>query len=192
MESMKKVGITGGIGAGKSFLGKMLVARGFRVLDADIAVHELYAHDKDLRDELAKAFGKECLTEDGVNRQFLSNVVFKDVQARERLESIVYPCLERKVTEFFDSPAESTNENYRFVEAAVLSRAPAIVEMLDEVWIVEAAEEVRLERLATRGLSREEALRRIDNQRGLFDPAQFNGKVVRIIVDKNVIDSLLK
>lgn len=189
---MKKIGITGGIGAGKSFLGKMLVARGFRVLDADIAVHELYAHDKDLRDELAKAFGKECLTEDGVDRRFLSNVVFKDAQARERLESVVYPFLARKVANFFGSPAESMNESCRFVEAAVLSRAPAIVEMLDEVWIVEAAEEIRLERLATRGMTREEALRRIDNQRGLFEPARFNGKVVRIIEDKSVIDSLLK
>jgi dephospho-CoA kinase len=64
--------------------------------------------------------------------------------------------------------------------------------MLDEVWIVEAAEEIRLERLATRGMTREEALRRIDNQRGLFEPARFNGKVVRIIEDKSVIDSLLK
>lgn len=185
---MKKVGITGGIGAGKSFLGKMLVARGFRVLDADIAVHELYAHDVALRGELAEAFGMECLVEGGVNRQFLSGIVFKDEQARKRLEGIVYPHLTKAVAEFLD---ESVGESHRFVEAAVLSRAPEIVEMLDEVWIVEAPVEVRLERLASRNMTREEALRRIRNQDGLFDPVLFKGKLVRIIEDKGVVDSLL-
>lgn len=189
MQGMKKVGITGGIGAGKSFLGKMLVERGFRVLDADIAVHELYAHDGGLRGELAEAFGKECLVEGGVNRKFLSGVVFKDENSRKRLEGIVYPHLTKAVADFLDG---AVAESHRFVEAAVLSRAPEIVEMLDEVWIVEAPEEVRLERLATRDMSREEALRRIRSQDGLFDPVLFKGKLVRIIEDKSVVDSLLE
>ena len=185
---MKKIGITGGIGAGKSFLGKMLVERGFRVLDADIAVHELYAHDESLRGELAEAFGPECLTECGVNRQFLSGVVFKDESSRKLLEGIVYPHLTKTVAAFFEVPS---TESFRFVEAAVLSRAPEIVEMLDEVWIVDAPEEVRLERLATRDMSREEALRRIRSQDGLFDPVLFKDKLVRIIEDKGIVNSLL-
>ena len=82
-------------------------------------------------------------------------------------------------------------ESHRFVEAAVLSRAPEIFEMLDEVWIVDAPEEVRLERLASRDMTREEALRRIRNQDGLFDPVLFKDKLVRIIEDKGIVDSLL-
>ena len=127
MESMKKVGITGSIGAGKSFVGSLLRDRGFRVLDADVAVHDLYRENAALRGELAENFGEECLTSAGVNRDYFIRKIFSDDGARTRLESIVYPHLTRYVKEFLEV---ADGVPVRFVEAALRSRAPASEKIL--------------------------------------------------------------
>lgn len=178
---MKKVGITGSIGAGKSFVGSLLRDRGFRVLDADVAVHDLYRENAALRGELAENFGEECLTPDGVNRDYFIRKIFSDDAARERLESIVYPHLTQYVKKFLEEPARENLQCVRFVEAALLSRAPGIVGMLDEIWIVDAPEDMRLERLVNRGMERSDALRRIENQRGECIAERFAGKTVHTL-----------
>lgn len=187
---MKKVGITGSIGAGKSFVGSLLRDRGFRVLDADVAVHDLYRENAALRGELAENFGEECLTPSGVNRDYFIRKIFSDDGARERLESIVYPHLTRYVKEFLEEPAREKPQCVRFVEAALLSRAPGIVGMLDEIWIVDAPEAVRLERLVNRGMERSDALRRIENQRGECIAERFAGKTVHALENAGLRDAL--
>jgi len=174
---MLKVGITGSIGAGKSFLGALLRSRGFEVLDADCEVHELYRDSEPLRRELADYFGASCLTPDGVNRVLIADRVFADTAARQQLENIVYPYLTRSVENFFDAGVRAWAP-CRFVEAALFSRAPSLVEMLDEVWIVDAPEAVRLRRLVARGLNEDDAARRIEDQRGACRRELFAGKRV--------------
>ena len=191
---MLKIGITGSIGAGKSFVGALLRARNFQVLDADCKVHELYRDSAGLRAEMAAYFGEECLTPDGVNSALIADRVFADANARVKLEQIVYPYLNRAVAEFFsgeaaDSFSESAAQltrvaaKCRFVEAALFSRAPELVKMLDEIWIVDAPECVRLERLVLRGLSESDAKRRIENQRGACAPELFPGKRIRTVMN---------
>ena len=191
---MLKIGITGSIGAGKSFVGALLRARNFQVLDADCKVHELYRDSAGLRAEMAAYFGEECLTPDGVNSALIADRVFADSKARVKLEQIVYPYLNRAVAEFFtgkaaDSSSESATQltsdadKCRFVEAALFSRAPELVKMLDEIWIVDAPECVRLERLVHRGLSESDAKRRIENQRGACAPELFPGKRIRTVMN---------
>ena len=191
---MLKIGITGSIGAGKSFMGRLLRARNFQVLDADCKVHELYRDSAGLRAEMAAYFGEECLTPDGVNSALIADRVFADSKARVKLEQIVYPYLNRAVAEFFtgeaaDSSSESATQltsaadKCRFVEAALFSRAPELVKMLDEIWIVDAPECVRLERLVLRGLSESDAKRRIENQRGACAPELFPGKRIRTVMN---------
>jgi dephospho-CoA kinase len=155
----KCIGITGTIGSGKSTVGESLRRRGLPVLDADACVHELYRDCVALREKLATSFGPECLTAAGVNRKFFAELIFKDGSAREKLESIVYPYLTDAVREFFE-----TNPGPAFLEAALLHRIPEVVKLLDQVWLVDAPATVRLERLVSRGLSREDAGRRIDAQ----------------------------
>ncbi len=155
----KHIGITGTIGSGKSAVGEILRRRGLPVLDADACVHSLYRDCAALREQLAAAFGPECLTADGVNRKFFAELIFKDGSARERLESIVYPYLTDAVREFF-----AANPGEAYLEAALLHRIPEVVELLDQVWLVDAPAKVRLERLHQRGLSREDAKRRIETQ----------------------------
>ena len=191
---MLKIGITGSIGAGKSFMGRLLRARNFQVLDADCKVHELYRDSAGLRAEMAAYFGEECLTPDGVNSALIADRVFADSKARVKLEQIVYPYLNRAVAEFFtgeaaDSSSESATQltrvadKCRFVEAALFSRAPELVKMLDEIWIVDAPESARLERLVQRGLSESDAKRRIENQRGACAPELFPGKRIRTVMN---------
>lgn len=191
---MLKIGITGSIGAGKSFMGRLLRARNFQVLDADCKVHELYRDSAGLRAEMVAYFGEECLTPDGVNSALIADRVFADANARVKLEQIVYPYLNRAVADFFtgeaaDSSSESATQwmrvadKCRFVEAALFSRAPELVKMLDEIWIVDAPECVRLERLVLRGLSESDAKRRIENQRGACAPELFPGKRIRMVMN---------
>ena len=199
---MLKIGITGSIGAGKSFMGRLLRARNFQVLDADCKVHELYRDSAGLRSEMAAYFGEECLTPTGVNSALIADRVFADAKARVKLEQIVYPYLNRAVADFFtgeaagfsnrndaDCPKESATQltrvadKCRFVEAALFSRAPELVKMLDEIWIVDAPECVRLERLVLRGLSESDAKRRIENQRGACAPELFPGKRIRTVMN---------
>lgn len=207
---MLKIGITGSIGAGKSFMGRLLRARNFQVLDADCKVHELYRDSAELRAEMAAYFGEECLTPDGVNSALIADRVFADASARVKLEQIVYPYLNRAVAEFFtgeaagsssESAAQLTSaaDKCRFVEAALFSRAPELVKMLDEIWIIDAPESARLERLVQRGLSESDAKRRIENQRGACAPELFPGKRIRTIMNdgdklhvEQLLDELLK
>lgn len=189
---MVKIGITGSIGSGKSFVGELLRERGFRVLDADRQVHELYRDSKELRAKLADFFGEACLTPTGVNSALIADRVFADDKAREKLEQIVYPYLNHAVEDFFDADSETSKcvaevvdaaKNYRFVEAALFSRAPELLKMLDEIWIVDAPENVRLQRLIARGLSESDASRRIENQRGACAPELFAGLRIREITN---------
>ena len=155
----KHIGITGTIGSGKSTVGEILRRQDMPVLDADACVHKLYRDCSALREKLMEAFGPECLAADGVNRKFFAELIFKDCSAREKLEAIVYPYLTEAVREFF-----AANPGPAFLEAALLHRIPEIVKLLDQVWLVDAPAEVRLERLQQRGLSREDAERRIETQ----------------------------
>ena len=202
---MLKIGITGSIGAGKSFVGELLRERNFQVLDADRKVHELYRGCAELRAEMAAFFGEDCLTPTGVNSALIADRIFADSTAREKLEQIVYPYLTRAVKEFFEADVgENARENRdgkcaRFVEAALFSRAPSLVEMLDEIWIVDAPENVRLKRLVARGLSESDAARRIENQRGACAPELFPDVQIQMLTNdgnrsqiEKQLDNLLK
>ncbi len=149
-------GITGTIGAGKSLVGRILRDKKICVIDADVAVHHLYRDNKALRAAIAKEFGEDMLTEKGVSRTRMANLVFNDPTARKRLEALVYPAL----TEYL------LRANPAFVEAALFENVPELVEHLEEIWVVTAPVETRLKRLVeNRGFSEKDARRRIDLQR---------------------------
>lgn len=185
---MRKIGIVGAIGAGKSFVGALLRQHGYRVLDADEAVHDLYRNSNDLRAVIRCAFGPYCLTADGVNRQFFADLIFRDHDARHRLESLVYPYLSQVALDFFDDEERSYEKGVRFFEAALMGKVPEVCKVLDEIWVVTAPERLRLERLVARGLSEEDARRRIDTQRMLALPEHPN---IREIENSGDSDTLL-
>lgn len=170
------IGITGQIGAGKSFVGHKLRERKIRVIDADLAVHQLYRDNQELRTSIAREFGSESLRESGVNRKFFADLIFRDAGARIRLENLVYPVL----------TAYLLGENPAFVEAALFENVPALVEKLSEIWVVTASPEVRLERLTgSRNMSETDARRRMDLQKSKDSEESwkllFPGKILRFI-----------
>jgi dephospho-CoA kinase len=86
------VGLTGGIGSGKTTVARMLEKRGATLIDADAIVHELQAPGAPLLDEIAEAFGSEVIDASGaLDREALGAIVFADPEARRRLERIVHP-----------------------------------------------------------------------------------------------------
>ena len=184
---MRKIGIVGSIGAGKSFVGTLLRDRGFRVMDADEVVHELYRTSNDLRAVIRCAFGPYCLTQDGVNREFFADLIFRDSDARRRLESLVYPYLTQAVLDFFEEPERPSERGIRFFSAALLDRVPEIVKVLDEIWAVTAPEDIRLKRLVARGLSEDDARRRMETQRMNALPSHPNIRVVENASDEGAL-----
>ncbi|HHX14548.1 MAG TPA: dephospho-CoA kinase [Fibrobacter sp.] len=163
---MLRIGITGLIGSGKSAVGRFLCQMGCPVLDADCLVHELYAYNSEVRLAIANRFGSEFLTPQGVDRIKMRSLIFNNTQARLDLEKILYPVLEKEQNRLLEEWAESSSFfPIAFVEAALLYKLPHFVKSLSAVWIVSAPDEVRLERLIARGLSKEDALARIALQK---------------------------
>lgn len=159
---MLRVGLTGGIGSGKSAVSSRLAARGAVVIDSDVLAREVVAKGTDGLAEVVKAFGNDVLTAEGaLDRPALGRLVFGDETARRRLEAIIHPRVRARAAEI---EAESP------VSAIVVHDIPLLVETgqadrFDLVLVVDAPVDVQLERLAAeRGLTDAEAKQRIASQ----------------------------
>jgi len=156
------VGLTGGIGAGKSAVAARLAALGAVVIDADALSREVVAPGTEGLAEVVEAFGPGVLAADGsLDRPALGRMVFGDDAARSRLESIVHPRVRARSAELIAAAppdAVVVNDVPLLVEAGYRDRFQLVV-------VVQAPLEVRIERLArTRGMSRAEAESRIAAQ----------------------------
>jgi len=159
------LGVTGGIGAGKSAVATLLARRGARVLDADAIVAALY-REGDLVRRVAARFGSGVLAGDGaVDRFALAREVFADPAARRDLEAIVHPAVRRRVEEALAAWRREGFDGLAVVDAALLVEA-APPYPLDALLVVTAPRELRLARLAARGVPRAEAERRMAAQIG--------------------------
>ena len=158
------IGLTGGIGSGKSTVCDMLRAKGGAVVYADLVGHEVYRPGTAVWDEVVAAFGREVLAADGeIDRRKLGGIVFADPQARRRLNAITHPPMRRLMAERLD---ELRRQGVRVavLEAALLIEA-GWTDLTDEVWLTLAPPAVAAQRLMERsGLSREEAEARIASQ----------------------------
>ena len=161
---MRVIGITGGIGTGKTEVATLLEALGAEVIDADLVAHETYAPGTEGFSEVVAEFGESVLTASGqVDRRRLAEIVFDDRAALERLEDIVHPRTRAAVAGKLNSMRE------RRVEAAVLV-APLLKEagwtdLADEVWVIVAEADTVMERVGRRdGLAPDEVEARIEAQ----------------------------
>jgi len=158
------IGLTGGIGSGKSTVSSFLARLGAVVLSADEIGHEAFRPHTETWQEVVNAFGEEILKAGGeVDRQKLSDIVFNDAEALARLNQIMHPRMhgiaEKRIEEIKQQGAE----------VAVLE-APLLVEanwldLVDRVWVTAATEATVVGRLCHRsGLSEAQALARINSQ----------------------------
>ena len=157
---MYKVGITGGIGSGKSTVCRMLAERGVALYHADSRAKALMSTSEALRRALVDNFGAETFTAEGLNRAYLAGRVFNDAEQLRLLNSIVHPA----VIEDFEAWAEAQEGNYVVFESAILFEA-GLEDRVDVAVAVMAPEALRVERVMARdGHSREQVLARIKNQ----------------------------
>jgi dephospho-CoA kinase len=155
------IGICGLIGSGKSAVARQVADAGFCVIHADDEAHVLYAKNQDVRAQMAQAFGSEVLTETGVDRVRLGNLVFADSGELAKLEAIIHPALARHLQERLN---QELSLHTVFLEAALLPKWPDLLARCDQVWQVESSEALRLARIMERGLSEEAATQRIRKQ----------------------------
>jgi dephospho-CoA kinase len=152
------IGLTGGIGSGKSTVSRFLAELGAAVIDADKIGHEVYRPDTDTWRKLVKTFGRGILTADNtIDRKKLGAIVFSNEEELKRINAIIHP----QITEIIKKQID----DYRRKEAKVIVLdAPVLLEahaknLVDEVWVVVADEENVIKRAVARTGLREEQIR---------------------------------
>lgn len=160
---MLVVGLTGGIGSGKSTVADALAARGAGVIDTDVLARELTAPGSPAVEEIAAAFGAEVIRPDGgLDRDALRTLVFREPEARRRLEAILHPRIKRRMLERLaglDTP-------YAVLVVPLLFETDQ-QHLADRVLVVDVPEALQLERVRRRsGLTETETARIIASQIG--------------------------
>lgn len=151
---MKKVGITGNIGSGKSYVCKMFEKLGIPVFYSDDETKKLYLIPS-VKEQIIKRFGKEVYFEDGtLNRKLLSYHLFKNEEAMKFIESVLYPAL----NQHFDEWCEQQTSPYVLYESAILFEKN-YGKYFDKIIFVSAPEDTRLQRVMKRDDCTEENVR---------------------------------
>ena len=159
---MLTVIVTGGIGSGKSAVCALLRKRGIPVYDSDSRVKELYACRRSLVPRLEKALGSPLRLADGtLDKARLAALIFSDEVARETLESIVYPIILKD----FQRWRSRQKAPFVVLESAIILSKPVFDGLAGAVVLVDAPEDIRIQRVMQRdGLSREAIVRRLSAQ----------------------------
>ena len=157
---MRRIGITGGIGSGKSVVSRLLRIMGYSVYDTDSEAKRLMESSLEVVQKLSECFGRDIYHNGRLNRGLLSSRVFGESDKIVLLNSIVHP-----VVRFdFYRWSESLNDEICCVESAILYES-RFDELVDEVWTVTAPEELRIGRVRQRsGLTEEEIKKRMAAQ----------------------------
>ena len=161
---MYVIGLTGGIGSGKSTVAQMLEGKGAALLSADAVGHEVYLPDQPAWREVVEAFGRRIVAQDGaIDRKKLGAIVFSDPEQLRRLNAITHPRMKEMMRVKLEEE-RTRGARMAVLEAALLFDA-GWDDLTDEVWVTMAAPEVAAARTAERsGLSQEEALARVNAQ----------------------------
>lgn len=165
----KIIGLTGGIASGKSTVSKMLKAKGFTIVDADIAARKVVEPGEPAYEQIIEAFDKGILLEDlTIDRKKLGALIFADEALRMKLNSIVHPAVRAWMTREKDRAIEN-GEKTVFLDIPLLFES-RLTYMVERTILVYVDEETQLKRLMARnGLSEKEAQMRIRAQMPLSE-----------------------
>ena len=158
------IGLTGGIGSGKSTVSDILKEQGIPVVDGDLIAREVVEPHRPAYDEIVRVFGAEVLQQDGtLNRKRIGEIVFSDPEKLSMLNSITHKEIYRVILERLESLKE-TGTSLVFLDVALLFET-GFDQLTNWVWVVDAPDAVRVERIQKRdGLKEEEILKRIQSQ----------------------------
>lgn len=157
---MKIVGLTGGIGSGKSTIAKWFLEAGIPVYNSDDEAKRLMNESPEIRSQLIQVFGENAYLNDELNRKFISSQVFENKNLLEKLNQVVHP----EVFKDFKNWIQNQNAPFVVKEAAILFESGSYNDC-DYIISVIANEETRIQRVMERdGVSYEQVLSRIKNQ----------------------------
>lgn len=144
---MITIGITGGIGSGKSLISKILLSLNYPVFNSDDAAKSILVSNPDVVRQLKSEFGEKVYAQDGeLNRKFLANIIFSNAAAREKINAIVHP----KVRESFEKFCQQNgHSNLVFNEAAILFETGSY-KNFDFNILISAPKKMRIERVMKR------------------------------------------
>ena len=158
------VGLTGGVGTGKSTVANSFKELGAHIIDWDELARDVVCPDSKAWKEIVEYFGKNFLNEDlTINRQKLAEIVFSDKEKLEKLDQIVHP-------EVIEEDERITNEIRNLdPDALIIKDNPLLFELtrpilVDKIVVVSTSEQTQLRRLEEKGMSREDAQSRIKSQ----------------------------
>lgn len=157
---MIKVGITGGIGSGKSIVAKILTVIGFPVFDSDTEAKLLMVNNRNVIQQVKEVFGEEAYIDKQLNRKYLADKIFNNEELKEQLNAIVHPAVRQE----FEDWSNRQDSSLVFNEAAILFEIGRYKDF-DYTILVTAPEELRIQRVIDRDkTTRKEVLKRMENQ----------------------------
>jgi dephospho-CoA kinase len=172
--AQQAIGITGGIGSGKSMVCKVLESLGYPVFYADSAARKVMQEDLQLRQEITALLGPESYVGQEVNRPFIAAAIFGKDESRIALNAIVHPAVWRA----FDAWKAQQSHALVFNESALMFETGSY-KRFDHTVLVTAPQETRIERVMRRdNLSREEVLARIAKQLPDVEKEKLAGTVI--------------
>jgi dephospho-CoA kinase len=182
---MLSIGLTGGIGSGKSQVAHYFSEFGVPVIDADVIAHELVVPGSEALAEITAVFGDDILDNDGaLDRKKLASIVFNDTQSKQKLETILHPRVRKQI--------EHYKANYKD-HSYILIVIPLLLESeqafgVDRILVVEAPEEIRIQRVQQRDGRSTKQIRNIINSQ--VDDKQRRAAADDIIVNDNSLQKL--
>jgi len=193
---MKIIGLTGGIGSGKTTVSQYLTEKGFPVIDADQVAREIVKPGMKATKAIELEFGSDMINPDGsLNRQKLGNAVFSDSKKLIRLNKITHKeildKIKAKILEF-----ENANVNLIFIDAPLLFET-GLEGMVHETWVLDAPKYLRIERVKSRDTMDDKSIKsRIANQM----KQHIKNKKATVVIDNSLgmeelyknIDQLIK
>lgn len=148
------IGLTGGIGSGKTSATRFFAAEGIAIIDADTIAHELTGAQGDAIPNIKKYFGVDFITKNGkLDRKKMKNRIFSDINSRKKLEEILHPLIQAEIMHRI----ETASSPYIIVVAPLLLETGDYCETVTRILVVDCNEEYQISRTVSRdGLSKEE------------------------------------
>lgn len=175
---MKRIGITGGIGAGKSLVAEIIKAMGYPVYNSDERAKELTDSNPKIKEGLIHLFGEEIYQNDTLNKFALAQAIFSDDSLREKVNALIHPI----VREDYNLWALAQNNSLVFNESAILFETRSF-KNFDAIILVYAPKELRIKRIMKRdNCSENEVLKRMNSQ--FSDEEKFQYTELRILNDE--------
>ena len=157
---MLKIGITGGIGSGKSFVSKIIESFGYPVFYSDTAAKEIISTNLHAKEHLISLFGEELFKENKLDKAFFASIIFNDENALQKVSKLIHPLVRLSFEEF----SLQQKSSLVFNEAAILFESGG-ASQFDKIILVQAPEKLRIERVMKRDRTTEkEILSRMEKQ----------------------------